>query len=301
MAEGGSNTFTVRLNQAPAGVVTLTVSRASGDSSLTVQGANTYGFSSANWNVAHLVTIAAAQDTDTASDSTVFQVTSSEVATATLSATEIDDDTEAPDAGPRPDAGGDVASDDFERASLMTNWTVVYPPDGSQVKIVGSSDLGMGPGPLGFFLVNWTGTTFEADQFCEAKVPADATPGWAYMVYVRWRATDAARYGFAYDSDPSQPQFGTWIFKYDGVPSSQTRVFASVPGPAIQPGDTVRVEIRGYTLRGFLNGNLIMEATDTDATRIANGVPGLAARWSNGNTRTDVDVMVWESWSGGSL
>jgi hypothetical protein len=170
------------------------------------------------------------------------------------------------------------------------------------VKIIAGSDLGMGPGPQGFFLVNWTKQTFAADQFSEGSVPLDVTAGWAHGVYVRWRASDAARYMFAYDNDPNQPLFGSWIFKYDGVPGPQTRIIASAPASVTpQPGDTLRIEVTGYTLRGYLNGTKLLEATDTDPTKIADGVPGLAARWANGNTSTSSDVKVWESWCGGSL
>jgi len=202
------------------------------------------------------------------------------------------------------DASGDMASDDFERPGLGTDWVVVYPPTppNTQVQILDSSDLGMGPGPEGFFLVNWTRRAFAADQFCEATIPIDVTPGWAHMVYVRWRASDRARYGFAYDNDPSQPNFGDWIFKYDGVPGPETRIIASAAATATpQPGDTLRIEVVGYTLRGYLNGALVLEATDTDATKIADGVPGLAARWAVGNQSTTTAAKVWESWAGGSL
>lgn len=202
------------------------------------------------------------------------------------------------------DAGrSDRTTDDFERATLGGNWTIVYPPaPNDQVRIIGASDLGMGPGTQGFFLVNRTAPVFAADQFCEGTIPTDVTAGWAHQVYVRWRASDRARYGFGYNNDPNQASFGDWYFKYDGVPTAQTRYFATTPATVTpQPGDTIRLEIRGYTLRGYLNGTMVLEATDTDATKIADGPPGLAARWANGNTSTAIDVRVWESWAAGSL
>ena len=204
----------------------------------------------------------------------------------------------AADAGPL-----DRTTDDFERTTLGGSWTIVYPPaPNDQVRIIGGSDLGMGPGPQGFFLVNRTAPMFAADQFCEATIPLNVTAGWAHQVYVRWRASDRARYGFGYNNDPGQASFGDWYFKYDGVPTVDTRYFATAPATVTpQPGDTIRLEIRGYTLRGYLNGTLVLEATDTDATKIADGPPGLAARWANGNTQTSIDVRVWESWAGGSL
>jgi hypothetical protein len=180
---------------------------------------------------------------------------------------------------------------------------IFYPPTppNDQVRIVASSDLGMGPGPQGFFLVNWVGSVFSADQYCEATLPSDVEPGWAHMVYVRWRQSDAARYGFVYDNDSAKATFGQWIFKYDGVPPAQTRIIASADGVQPQPGDRLRVEVRGFTLRGYHNGTMVLEATDTDGTRISDGLTGLAARWSNGNQSTTSEVKVWESWKGGSL
>lgn len=215
-------------------------------------------------------------------------------------ASEVD----APSADASIDGPSDVDTDDFERASLGSAWTIVFPqtPPNDQVRIIGGSDLGMGPGPEGFFLVSYTARTFSADQFGEATIPTDVAANWIHQVYVRWRATDRARYGFGYNSDPGQASFGNWYFKYDGVPSAQTRVFATAAATATpQPGDRIRVEIVGYTLKGYFNGTLVLEATDTDASKIANGVPGLAARWATGNTSTSVEVKVWESWSGGSL
>lgn len=199
----------------------------------------------------------------------------------------------------------DTESDDFEAQMLSANWEVIFPPPpNTQVQIIGDSDLGMGPGPQGFFLVNWIGSSFADDQFCEATIPLDVNVDWIHQVYVRWRQSDKARYGFGYAGDPNQAVFGNWIFKYDGVPGPQTRIVAQVLADVVTPpvpGDTLRVEIEGYELRGYKNGMLVMTATDTDPSKIAGGRVGLAARWANGNTSTGVDVKVWESWSGGSL
>ena len=199
---------------------------------------------------------------------------------------------------------GQAVSDDFERATLGSKWEVVYPTgaDKAQVQILANSDLGMLKGNQAFFLIDWVGNTFSADQYCEATTAQDAPAGWAYMVYVRRRTSDGARYGFVYDNDPSQPNYGDWIFKYDGVPGPQTRVFASVKATTIPKlGDTLRVEIVGYTLKGYLNGGLVLQATDTDATKIASGRPGLASRLATGNGSLGVDSKVWEAFAAGDL
>jgi hypothetical protein len=196
----------------------------------------------------------------------------------------------------------DPAADDFERNDLGPDWQIAYPSGGGQVQILGGSDLGMGSGDQGFFLVNWIGSTFTADQFCEATLPADVNPDWIHQVYVRWRASDGARYGFGYDGDPNQADYGSWYFKYDGVPSADTRMIATADAADIPgPSDVLRIEVEEFTLRGYFNGTLVLEATDVDDTRIADGVPGLAARWATGNGATATAAKVWESWSGGSL
>ena len=196
-----------------------------------------------------------------------------------------------------------TSTDNFERATLGNNWFISFPPTGNQVQIIGNSDLGMVAGPQGFFLANWIGRTFTADQYCEAIISPDAPTDWAFQVYVRRRSSDAARYGFHFDNDPNQPEyFNKWCFKYDGVPGPETRVFAMANGnQAPKPGDTLRVEIRGYTLYGYHNGRLVLTATDTASNRIANGVPGMAARLAIGNQAINQSVKVWESWTGGDL
>ena len=197
-----------------------------------------------------------------------------------------------------------TASDDFERSALGPNWMISFPASGNQVQIIGNSDLGMVAGPQGFFLANWAGAAFGPDQYCEAVIPLDAPPNWAHQVYVRRRSDDAARYGFGFDNDSTQTlYYKKWYFKYDGVAGPQTRMFGVVDKEpqAPRPGDTLRVEIIGYTLYGYWNGRLMATATDTASNRIANGVPGLAARVANGNQAITQSVRIWEMWRGGTL
>lgn len=56
-----------------------------------------------------------------------------------------------------------------------------------------------------------------------------------------------------------------------------------------------------HRLPGYVDGDLVLETTDMDPSRIADGEAGLAARWADGNPETAEPVKVWESWSGGSL
>ncbi len=68
VAEGDSSTYTVRLNTAPSAAVTVTVSGASGD--VTVSG-SPFRFTAANFSTPQTVTVAAAEDEDAAPDAAV--------------------------------------------------------------------------------------------------------------------------------------------------------------------------------------------------------------------------------------
>ncbi|MEO3874442.1 glycoside hydrolase family 6 protein [Nonomuraea sp. B12E4] len=90
--EGGTATFTARLSAAPSSNVTLTTSRTSGDTDLSVSSGASLSFTTSNWNTPQTVTLAAAQDSDTASGSAAFTVGGTGVTSATVNATEVDDD-----------------------------------------------------------------------------------------------------------------------------------------------------------------------------------------------------------------
>ena len=66
LSEGGSETYTVVLNSEPTGNVTITPSRSSGDSDVTVSAALT--FTSSNWETEQTVTVSAAGDADAEND-----------------------------------------------------------------------------------------------------------------------------------------------------------------------------------------------------------------------------------------
>jgi hypothetical protein len=93
--EGGTASFTVQLQIAPAGDVAVAIAPTSGDADLTVSAGASLTFTVANWSVPQTVTLAAAQDADLANGSAVMSVTSAGLTTATVTASEADDDTQA--------------------------------------------------------------------------------------------------------------------------------------------------------------------------------------------------------------
>ncbi|GAA3697109.1 hypothetical protein GCM10022224_073730 [Nonomuraea antimicrobica] len=90
--EGSTGAYTVRLAAQPSGNVTVTTTAGSGDTDLTVSAGGGLTFTPANWNTPQTVTLAAAQDSDTANGSRTFTVASSGLTSRTVTATEADDD-----------------------------------------------------------------------------------------------------------------------------------------------------------------------------------------------------------------
>ena len=87
--------FGVRLNVAPAGDTTVTVVRASGDTDITVTGGASLVFTPANYAATQTVYLAAANDADSTAGTAVIQCTASGYATASVTATESDNDVPA--------------------------------------------------------------------------------------------------------------------------------------------------------------------------------------------------------------
>jgi hypothetical protein len=190
-----------------------------------------------------------------------------------------------------------TVSDSFERSTLGANWSVAL----GSVDIVNNSDLGFrAASPIG--IVSWKGTVLSADHFSQGSISSNKVSNMLTQVFARRRSSDGARYGFHYANDPNTTP--AWQLKYDGVPTAQVRVLASSRSfPAPKPGDWLRIEARGSNpveIKGYLNGTLVLRATDSSSTRIFSGLPGLVQRLQV-NTTTTYPTAVWESWYGGSL
>ena len=106
IAEGGDGDYTVVLTSEPTGQVTVTPSRSSGDTDVTVSGAVT--FTAGNWSTARTVTVSAGQDTDAADDTAVIGHTVSGADYGSVTAASVD-----------------VTVDDDETASSGVTLTVV--------------------------------------------------------------------------------------------------------------------------------------------------------------------------------
>ncbi len=189
--------------------------------------------------------------------------------------------------------------DNFERSSgLGSNWTVYF--GAGSVGIVYGSDLGFTNSSTLFGIAAWTGSTFTADQYSQAVISPDRIDSMLTQVFVRRRTSDFARYAFHWSNEYG----GRLEIKYDGVPTPQVRILASLAAPEPLAGDTIRIEIQGMTIKGFHNGVLKLTATDTAFTTSSpittTGDPGMAYRFTVGFPAF-YPQQVFEEWNGGNI
>ncbi|OQY59149.1 MAG: hypothetical protein B6245_08195 [Desulfobacteraceae bacterium 4572_88] len=92
VSEGGTATFKVRLTAQPESNATVTVSHKSGDADISVQSGASLTFTTANWGTNQTVTLAAAEDDDTAEGTATVQVVSTGLTSKNVTATEQEND-----------------------------------------------------------------------------------------------------------------------------------------------------------------------------------------------------------------
>jgi hypothetical protein len=92
--ERGTATFSVRLSNEPPSDIQATVSRASGDSDITVESGQNLVFTTSNWDIDQTVTLRAANDDDTANGEAIIQISATGVSDKDITAAEEDDDRE---------------------------------------------------------------------------------------------------------------------------------------------------------------------------------------------------------------
>jgi glucose/arabinose dehydrogenase len=94
--EGASNTFTVRLANAPAADVTVTAARTAGDTDVSVTGGSSLTFTRANFATPQTVTITAAEDADNVNDVATITISTDGQVPRSVAVTAIDNDPLAP-------------------------------------------------------------------------------------------------------------------------------------------------------------------------------------------------------------
>ncbi len=96
VSEGNSNTFTVRLANAPATSTTVNIARTAGDSDVTVSTGASLVFTPSNFATPQPVTIAAAEDSDNTNDNATITVSTAGEGPRDVAVTVVDNDPLAP-------------------------------------------------------------------------------------------------------------------------------------------------------------------------------------------------------------
>jgi streptogramin lyase len=152
--EGGTATFQVKLNRAPATSATASVVWQAGDPDISVLNGASLVFSAANWDVWQTVTLAAGEDADFAAGTASIIVSSGDLLPATVTATETDNDTvtivvDGPDWIVVPEGGTVTVNVKLTRAPA-SEFTA------SVERVVGDSDLSVpGGSSITFTADNW--------------------------------------------------------------------------------------------------------------------------------------------------
>lgn len=128
----------------------------------------------------------------------------------------------------------------------------------------------------------WTAQSFSADQYAQARIASIVT-GSSEQIGVAVRCSLNNYYGWYTRNSAGGTQLfkvvdGTWLALWSGTLT-------------LAPGAVLRLEAVGSTLRGYIDGALIVAVVDTT---VADGAPGIAGY------KTSINARVTD-WSGGPL
>jgi hypothetical protein len=191
-----------------------------------------------------------------------------------------------------------VATDNFNRASLGSDWSQINVNEGSIE--IHSSTVIRGANVLGLSqrqAARWVGSgSFTDNQYSSLKITNIGYWTSNYSIGVMCRAssdTNANRdyYGFDIAADSSGSTYTTTLYKV--VNGSVTTLHAATVTWAIN--DYVSLEVEGTTLRGCKNGSAIGGSfTQTDSA-LTTGVPGVT-----GSASSSAEVT-GDDWEGGNI
>ncbi len=155
--EGTTATFQVKLSAQPAANVTVAIARSAGDSDISVSSGSSLTFTTANWSTYQTVTLACAEDADTANGSSTVSCTSGTANTKNVTASEADND---------------------YNLTVNNDGNGTTSPSGATVKTKGSAVAVSATASSNYLFTNWTVTagsaTFANANSAETTVTASA-------------------------------------------------------------------------------------------------------------------------------
>ncbi|MCL5884898.1 MAG: host specificity factor TipJ family phage tail protein [Deltaproteobacteria bacterium] len=180
--------------------------------------------------------------------------------------------------------GGVNASDGFDRSSLGANWTQ-QPGDSGTVVATGSAYCAASGNPDAF--AYWNASSFGNDQLVQVKI--QNISNWADDAGPAVRMSDSANTCYRFVWLP-----GTNRWNLERVSSGSITNLNYATSPTPQNGDIVRITAIGTSIKGYVNGQLVCQATDAN---IASGQPGIYV----GDSTTYLDDWYASEIGGGSI
>ncbi|MEI6421685.1 MAG: ice-binding family protein, partial [Lentisphaerota bacterium] len=136
--EASTATFQVKLMSQPVVNKTVSVSRTSGNTSITITGGSSLIFTPENWNTYQTVTVAAAHDADVANGTATITCASTNSNNQTVTVTEIDDDT---------------------TLTVTSGGNGTVSPSGAKTVVESAATSITATANTGYHFVNWTATS----------------------------------------------------------------------------------------------------------------------------------------------
>ena len=176
------------------------------------------------------------------------------------------------------EASATTVSDNFNRAdgALGSNWTTVSGTGAP--KIVSNTLRVRTAGALSS--AYWSASTFSSDQFAQASLPNSS--GTQYGPGIAVRLSSSKGYFLWYGNSSNTVS----LWRMDSS-SSWTMLKQSAALTVSPSSDVWKIQAVGSTISGYQNGNLVVQATDTN---IKSGSPGVWLYYSSNQI---------DNWSGG--
>jgi hypothetical protein len=183
-----------------------------------------------------------------------------------------------------------VASDNFNRAALGTDWTNV----GSSPIVIESSVTYRASHFSLYGIARWVGAgSFTTDNYSLAKIQTMTNEGAGHGagVAVRISADVDPNFDCYYSLiDSDAVSGGTHTLVLGKLVNGADTVLTSTTATATS-GDIIEIECEGTALRLFQNGAQKLSTTDS---ALASGVPGIFSR-------TNITSYVGDDWEGGNF
>ncbi len=245
--EGATSTFRVKLSNPPENTVTVSVSRISGDTDITVQSGASLSFTTSNWSTYQTVTLAAANDADVNDGSAIISCDAND-------ATYLDSQVTA------------VEADKHTTLTLANDGNGTTTPSGAQVVEKDAATAIAATASEGYDFTNWTVTSGSASIASPTSVSTTVTLSSAATVRANFTLKT---YSVTYNGNGNSG---------GGAPAAQTKNHGENLALATNSGSLTKT---GYTFAGW---NTAADGSGTNyaegASYTQNAALALHAKWT---------------------